>query len=328
MRPRRPLRFSVALLVALAAPVGLAGPAGAQHAASTVEPDTVRVGDVFQVRFEFELPAGHQVALPDSLMHGEELERAGSIRLYEESLDDGGTRVTAVYPLSAWRPGEVALPRVSFEATGPEGSYKLEARPPRFVVRSVLPADAEEPLEARPPKDVIGPNRVLWPWLLAGLAALVTLAVLIVLWRNRQITERVLAPVPPPSPREAALAALDEVRTIGLLEAGEFKAFYSRTTDAIRGYLDATRDGWGAELTSSELLERMRGAVPAAAFDVLARLLDRADRVKFAKHRPTVDDAREDWARARDWILADTPVAEEATEPVTEPVTVAVEAAS
>lgn len=277
--------------------------AAAQRVGAALHPDTVRVGDVFSAAVRIEVPPGHTAILPDSLELDGDLERAGPVTRIDEPLEDGGTRVTASYPLSAWRPGQTELPPIAIEVAGPDSSYRIEARLPTLEVRSVLPADAEGPLTPRPPKDVLGPNYLLWPFLLAGLALLLALAALYLWWRRHRALAAPAEPaVPPPSPREYALAELDRVRAEGLLEARAFKPFYARTSDAVRRYLDALNDSWGSELTTSELVVRARGEMPVEALLRLTEFLEAADLVKFARYRPTPEEADAAWRLARDWV--------------------------
>src|SRR5690606_25732790 len=149
--------------------------------------------------------------------------------------------------------------------------------------------------EPRPPRDVLGSDRVLWPWLLALLLAMLALLALGI-WLVRRSRARGLAPVAPPlHPREAALAALDRARSLGLLEAGEFKVFYSMTTEAVRRYLASLDPAWGVEWTTHELLEVLRDAVETDDVAALRDVLNHADMVKFARRRPAVDEALADW---------------------------------
>lgn len=290
-------------LIVVLAVVHFAGAASAaaQEIRAAISPDTVRVGDVFRAAVRVELLPGHRAVFPDSLSLPPELESAGRRSETSEELPDGRLRVTAVYPLTAWRPGEAALPAAAVRIEGPDVAQVVHAALPTLSVRSVLPADTAG-IGSRPPKDVVGANRVVWPFLLATLALLVAAG--LVLWylgrRRRRAPEPAVEEVA--SPRERALAALDEAHGLGLVERGEFHAFYSRVAEAVRRYLDELNPAWGADLTTSEVVKRLDGAVEERWVSELARLLGAADLVKFARHRPTTADALAEWQAARGWV--------------------------
>lgn len=292
------LRAAFLAMLAVALPSG----ASAQRVATAVAPDTVYVGDVVRAAVRVELPPGHRAIFPDSLPLAGDVEAAGRVESWTDTLQDGTERLTMSYPVSAWRPGAVALPAVPIRIVGPEGETSLEARLPGFVVRSILPADAEK-IEPRGLKDVLGANRTWWPLLLALLVGSVAAAGGVWYWRTRR-GAKPLPVVPPIPPRERALAELDRARTMGLLEAGEFKAFYSIVTGAVRGFLESVEPDLGAEWTTTELLEKADRRLDSDSLERLGQLLRAADLVKFARREPRREDALGDWELARTWVLA------------------------
>lgn len=303
---RRTLHGRVARVVPIAvlAACLVPGVLGAQSIGAAVVPDTVRVGDVFRVAIRAVLPPGHGATFPDSLDLPDDVEMAGRRALHVDTLPDGGLTVTSVYPLSAWRPGAVELERVEVRIEGPVGAEGVEVALPRVTVASVLPDDAPG-LDPRPPKDVLGASRRLWPLLLLALLVGAVAMGGVVYWRSRRERPRpAVAETFAPAPRERTLAQLDEALELGLIEAGEYKAFYSRVTGALRGYLEALDAAWGAELTTTELTARTDAMLEAQAAEALRRLLRAGDMVKFAKREPTRDEARDDWAAARRWVAS------------------------
>lgn len=279
--------------------------AAAQEVGAAVWPDTVTVGDVFHAAIRVQLAPGQQVELPDSLPVYGHLENAGAAERRSERLSGGRTRVTATYPLVAWRPGPAAIPAVPVRVRGPTGIRDLEATPGALAVRSVLPADTSG-IQPRPAKDVIGPNWVVWPFLLLLLGLGLLIGGLAYWRRRRRGPPQPLQPVLPfVPPREAALAALDRAREAGLLEAGEFKRFYSLLSEALRHYLAALEPEWGADLTTTELRGRMRQVAGPEHDDgvtELARILVAADLVKFARQGTDAAQALAQWHEARNWV--------------------------
>ncbi|MFS8637460.1 MAG: hypothetical protein FWJ74_05195 [Gemmatimonadota bacterium] len=301
------MRARSAVLTFLLAALLIPGAAVAQESAPTaptvrtaVAPDTVLVGDVFRVAIRVELPPGYRATFPDSLPVSDPLEAAGRRAERVETLPDGGRRITAVYSMTAWRPGAVELPPASIRLSGPDGERVVEARLPGVSIRSVLPEDTAG-IQPRDLKDVLGGNRTWWPLLLALLVGAVAVGGL-VYWRRRgrEAPLPVYAAIPP---RERALAALDRARNSGLVEAGKFKTFYSLVTGAVRLYLEETDRSLGAELTTTELMERAERTMSPDVARTLGRLLASADLVKFARRRPSPEDALADWEAARGFVL-------------------------
>ncbi|HEX2094628.1 MAG TPA: hypothetical protein VHG28_19645 [Longimicrobiaceae bacterium] len=298
---RRAVSHALALLLA----GGTVLPVPAQEVATAASfsggsrPDTVTVGDRFLTILQVEAPPGARVELPPRPDNTVEVQSVGpGIR----RSDPSGRRYTVAFPLVAWRPG--ALPRPSARVTVryPEGSVRTLRVPLKIpYVRSVLPQDTSR-IHPRGPKDVIGPNRD--PRLIALLAALAALllATLVYLlvraWRRRG--RRV---APGHDPRARALAALDRARRLRLIETEEWKAFYTLTSEALRGYLGALSPRWGTDLTTWEIVEALgEDSVDMDAVERLGELLREADRVKFARGSSSAAEAERHWSEARRWV--------------------------
>jgi hypothetical protein len=287
----------------------------AQEVRTAVVPDSIHVGDVFRVAVRIFLPPGATVAFPDTLAVPENVEAAARVEVSVDTAADGRISHTAVYPLTAWRTGPVELPATRIPVTLARGESAVEATFPPIRISTLLPADTAE-LDPRPPRDVVGPNRLLWPFVLAAIALLALLVFGIRAWRRRRPrADHALSVLP----REAALAELDRIRKLGYLERNELKSFYTAVASVLRRYTAQLDPGWGAELTTTELWQSMQralagpAAVPAArqpgtAADEsneaveLYSMLGRADLVKFARARPAVIEAHDVWAEARRWV--------------------------
>ncbi|MEX0890628.1 MAG: hypothetical protein WEB88_00560 [Gemmatimonadota bacterium] len=291
MRARAPLLLVLAALAA--------APAAAQRSATALDPDSVTVGEVARVAVVVSRPSGVEAAFPDSLMLPPDVEMAGPRTLV---LDTTGERLaTAIYPVTAWRPGVLPLGSVTVAFSQPTGA-SLEVTLPTLVVLSVLPPDTAG-IEARPPKDVLGANRVWWPILLALLVLALLAALAWWLWRRRTVPEEIAAAphVPGMGPRAEALAALELAAQMPLEHRDQVKFFHARMTATLRRYAVAVDRRLGPELTTTELAARVGGA---PALEPLLALLRRADLVKFARRSTTAAEARAELERARAWVAA------------------------
>lgn len=137
-----------------------------------------------------------------------------------------------------------------------------------------------------------------WPWLLATL--LILLAGLLAWWLWRRRRPR---PLPaPPSPHELALHDLEALERESDLADREF---YYRLSALLRGYLEARFRLPALEMTTEELLPRLEAlAIPAESRQNTARLLRRADPVKYAGRAAPAAMRAQDLDTARALVLA------------------------
>jgi hypothetical protein len=298
----RRLVWPVAVWAALLA----AGPAYAQDARTAAVADTIRVGDVVPVAVRVVAEPGQRVAFPDTLPLGDDsAENAARVRVQVDTLDDGRIEATGVYAVTPWRVGEVTLPALEVPVvSGSERVRTVTASLPALEVASVLPADTAG-LEPKPAKGVIGRNWAWWPIILALLALLALIAA-IIWWLRRRRGAVDIPLVPAVSPRERALARLQEARDAGLVEGGRWKELYTRIAEAVREYVAALESAWGEDLTSTELAARVRREAGVQEAAGLAELLRAADQVKFARRVPDGETALAEWDAARRWVLAFT----------------------
>jgi hypothetical protein len=250
-----------------------------------VNPDTVLVGQPFNlfikvlapkgVRFEF--PPGPDTATQNGVRP---IELRG-----EKVVAMLGDTAVALYHLVAWDIGRQPLRfpdvRVTFEGQ--------ERRPPlggaSVFVKSVLPADTSLriPKPARPLIVLPVINWLLWLGLLAAAIAAVLLWWAWRRWRNR--------PQPPVDPYVRAQQEFARIEARHLLEDGQYAEYFTATVDVTRAYLVARVPGVRRSDTSSELLRAMRPS-DGAEMD-LARLLEQADLVKFARAEVSLAEARD-----------------------------------
>jgi hypothetical protein len=293
--PLRELR-AIAALTAVAA-VLAASPVLAQRVETGISRDTIRVGDPFRAVVRIELAPGTDLVLPDSLVSTEDVESAGTVRMRRDSAN-GVVSIAAAYPLTAWRPGPLPLPELNVTLKTPQGDRVQTIKLPDITVVSVLPADTTN-IQAKPPKDVLGGNRVWWPWILALILALALALALFWWWRRRRKARPEDVPLPMIMPRERALEELERIRKLGLVRAGDFKRHYTLVSEVLRKYMSTTEPKWSTDLTTDELAQRtleVSEAKPAIS------VLRQSDMVKFARSVPDAQTAERDLERTSDWI--------------------------
>jgi hypothetical protein len=308
MTPRVTLAVTVGAALA-AAVSGAPRPAAAQptspprvRSGVTVTPDTVTVGDPFEVRVRVAAPAGAVVTFPTSVDSGGPVALLDPPRERAARAPDGGVDVTATYRAAAWDVGArlpVGLGDVTVRVGGAERRVSLGTA--RVTVRSVLPADTAR----RAPKPLREPvpDAGLW-WLPLALAAAAALAlVLLLVWLARRAVASRRARRPADQAYGAALAAFDRLDRLGLVAAGEGGRHVALATEVLREYLAARLPAAGRALTSGELVVAL-APDPDVPGERLAAHLAAADLVKFAAVRVAPADAGAAGAEARGLVEA------------------------
>jgi hypothetical protein len=264
-----------------------------------VEPKTVTVGDRFVSGLAVSVPAGTRVEVQVPKDSADRWRVVG--RATATAADTAWTRYLVVAPMVAWAPGIPDTLRATLKLTAASGAVSTVPVVFRLpAVRSVLPADSSK-WRVRPPHDVWGPSR---DWRLAAALAVIALLLLaLIAWLAAKLIRRRRRRMVPATARQRALALLERARTSGFVEAGNWKAFYTLVSEALRGLAFALDARWSTDLTSAELLEEMRadGVDPEHA-DTLEQLLYVSDMAKFARHGRDSDDARRDLDAARQWV--------------------------
>ena len=237
-----------------------------------VLPETVTVGQPFDVRLRAIPPRGRQAiapAVPDTGGLVEPLDPAAVTRR--------GDTLNVRYRLIAWQPGVLTIPfgPVLMRRDSSEISVPVDVR---VVVASVLPADSSD----RIPKE---PRELFpvvthwwdrwWQWALGLIAGLATIYVLY-RWRTR-------VPKPKPvveSPLVRAEAAFARLEARQLPSAGEGGRHVALAAEIVRQYLADIETSLALSLTNAELL-RAVGPIGGIPDKQLAQLLHDVDATRF-----------------------------------------------
>jgi len=294
----RLLAIAVLALAAQAAPQSRSG----IDVQATIAPDSVRVGEVLTLTVSVSgVSDDAEVSFP-------ELPDTGTVTALGPPQVLGDTPPglrTARYRLAAWDVGDLILPEADVRIV--TAVAELAVPMPELSVRvsSMIPIDANpDTLAWQPPADVMGGNWSMRDKLaVTGLLLALLIGTLVAVRRGG-----IVSPVPVPAgtpPRERALAALARLQEAQLAEVGEFKGYYSALSQIVREFLADNDARWGLDLTTPELVAAV-GGQKLEPDDVLAlgQLLVGADLVKFARSRPTLDEAAASMESARRWVEA------------------------
>lgn len=159
---------------------------------------------------------------------------------------------------------------------------------------STIPVNADKPDEFNDIKAVWKPPFVwadYYPIIYGVLLGLFLLCVIIYIikrLRNRKSLLPFAEPeVPKLPPYEQAIKELDELKGQKLWQQGLNKEYYTSLTETLRRYIDERFGVNAMELTSTEILNLLRGVPEVkSVYDKLQQILQLADFVKFAKIHP------------------------------------------
>lgn len=335
-------RTVVAWAVLAGLPALGGSPAGAQAPPAVrdvvLSADTVEIGDRVDLRFMLVVPDDAVAFIPDSLPSAP----VESVRPVEWSVVDtvgGAIRLSVAYPLIVFETGSGRTPELDvFVAPAEEsvaaglsapgervGSWSSFREAPSVVpsarllpvpsrdlhVASVLALDdLTTQITPRPPADVSGGSR---DWASTTLIALfgVLLTGLVTISAREWVEARGTVPAPPPpSSRQRALNALDELAARGLHRQGHVRELYAAWSDIVRRYVEGFAEEWGPAWTSTELIADLQGrrrglAVERAlSAEAVSREMRTAEEVKFGGLRPDAETAHAHLQRVRDWIAS------------------------
>lgn len=136
-------------------------------------------------------------------------------------------------------------------------------------------------------KDFLG---LLWiPLIILLLLAIVGTIIYLIIRKNKKGYFFTPPPVLPAHVR--AMKSLDKIKTEKLWQQERHKEFYTQLTDVLRRYIHERYGVNSLEMTSGEILNIIRTkAEEDSIYENLKQVLTVADLVKFAKHKPFIDE--------------------------------------
>jgi hypothetical protein len=271
-----------------------APPAAAVQLSGRIDHIAVTVGDPVVLTWTLHRPANTEVVSFDADRALSSLTVLNQVEGEPKKLPDGSVEETHTLTVAAYATGRQEVPAVKVvtkDVTGHEET--VSSAPMSFDVASVLKEGETTPADLKHP--IAMAERLVWPWVLIGLALVA--AVLYLWWRQRSRRPRAALPAVPPTPprpeHEIAYEELQQLLASGRLERGETKAFYIELAEILRRYLGRRFGIDTFERTTFEILEALRGArLGANAATLAAQGLGSCDLVKFAKYVPDRDETR------------------------------------
>ena len=248
-----------------------------------VRPDSVTVGDPFEVVVRVRAPKDAVIEFPQTPDSGAAVEALDPVQVTSFP-DTSATERTARYRVTAWDVGELPIHFDDIIVREAIGIRRLRLSNIAVTVTSVLPADSVQRVP-KPPRGIFSFGPPWWIWLLLALVLLALLALARWLWRRRRRRAR-----PPVEPFDSAEREFARIAALGLVQAGEKGLHVVLMVEVLRTYLGQVVPGASVSLTSVELLGAVRGT-SLVPFTRLAALLGEADVAKFAGRAIRADRA-------------------------------------
>ncbi len=325
-----------------AEPASAAATAGPVRVGATVDKRVIAIGDTVSLNLDIEWESGVEVrpvAAREKL--GEFIVRdvrEGAVRAEGE----GFTRRVSLL-LTIFEVGEHAVPPVPVLFTDADGRPgRVETAPVDITVESVLPEEAGEIRDIKPPLSVARRWKeiILSYALLVGLAGAAATSVLVSVKKKsemealaRKIWDRVTGPVralvawlltafglkkkPVPEtydieiaglgmdPGLAAMQELARVDALGLVGQGLIKDLYTLVSEVLRRYIERKYGVLAMELPTTFIMKAIAGrGLMSGCYDGVREVLQECDLVKFARYVPPDEEAGGLTSRAREIVRA------------------------
>lgn len=204
---------------------------------------------------------------------------------------DGRMEVSRAYTLTSFDERVYAIPALNVKVDG----KNYHGNPLALKVITV-PVDTVHPNQFYPPKDVQDNpfswgewNMLFWMSVLVLLLCGAMYYLFLRLKHNKPIIAhfRVVKKVPA---HEKALSQINDIKQHRSESQESQKEYYTQLTNTLREYIKS-RFGFNAmEMTSGEIIDRLRSAGDQVMIDELRNLFNTADLVKFAKYETLINE--------------------------------------
>ena len=310
------LFLALALLLAWGAAAAQEVPKVSAH----VEPDSILIGDRFDLVIDVEKDLVQVVEFPEFEDREGKIEIVESLPVDTLERDGRQLKLRKRYRLAAFDEGRYNLGTASVLYADKNIIDTLTTRDSLYLEVTTFQIDST----SQSIYDLKGqrtlPFRLaeIRTYLLWGAVALLLLAAglyALVRWlrsRGKRLGD-LFKPAPPLPPHVAAIRALEALHNQKLWQNNRHKQYYSGLTDILRTYI-AARWGIGAmEMTSDEIIAAMRPVeLPDKARMDLTAILRNGDLVKFAKATPPAEENEADYLKAY-YFVEETKLVEENT---------------
>ena len=272
-------------------------PLHAQEVKVEANTKNIKIGEQIEYKISVQAPADAVVVFPDGQTFGAlEMVKTSSIDTLKET---GKFRLEKAYYLTQFDEGKYTIPQQKINISNKDfytDSLLIE-------VHTIAVDTLKQPLyDIKPIAEVASPSSFrLWLWIVLGLVVLLfsATALYFFIFRKKKLSaeeERKKLP-----PFERAIQDLKDLQNSKYLIESQHKAYYTRLTDIVKEYLEDEVHILAKESTTDELLAKVTTLQQTGKLHLseetinnLKRVLQNADLVKFAKSKPSDNNAEYD----------------------------------
>ncbi len=306
---RRKLTFFLVLNICLLTVKAFG--AGGVTVSSAIDKNKALIGE--NIRYTLTVSRKKEISLQMPAL-GEHLGNF-EVRDYNTSSEEEDEKIIEkyVYTICSFDIGKIEIP--SFPIKYKLGKEKEREILTEKIVIEIVPSKSEEM------KDIIGIKKPMektfdWKGPMHFLLILLITALTCLIaffgykyFKNKQkqgVNDSVETPM---TSEEWVFAIITKLENSDMLEDGRIKEYYDILGDAIRKFFEKYYSVELMELTTSEVLQKLRGIIKhnAKLKDVFPAFLNDCDMVKFADYKPSPTELKEITTRAREVIRAVIP---------------------
>ena len=281
---------------------------------ASIDSTMLMLGDQTAMHLSVTHDANEQVQLPTyGTLLQDGIEIVDRSKVDTTTLPDGRVQLTQDLMLTSFKDSLFAIEPLV--AVSGEDSFRADP----MALNVIQPFEIDSTLAITDIKDI--EKAPIWWW---GIIRWILLAVLVFglidlgfwLWKKYdQLHKPAEAPVDPELLRpadEVALEKLDEIKAQKIWKDGKVKEYQTELTDVVREYIGRRFDVQSTEKTSDEtlrelkpiLMDKGQGTMDNGRelYERLAKMLQLADLVKFAKWRTTPDENESALMTAYDFV--------------------------
>lgn len=269
----------------------------AQEVKVATSTKNIKIGEQIEYKISVQTPADAVVVFPEGQTFGAlEMVKTNPTDTLKEK---GKFRLEKAYYLTQFDEGKYTIPQQKIQISHKDfytDSLLVE-------VHNVAVDTLKQPLyDAKPIVEVTSPSSShLWLWIVLGIVALLLTAAALYffVFRKKKLSaeeERKKLP-----PFERAIQDLKDLQNSKYLIESQHKAYYTRLTDIVKEYLEDEVHILAKESTTDELLAKINNLqktgklyLSTETINNLKRVLQNADLVKFAKSKPSDNNAEYD----------------------------------
>ncbi|MBS1271402.1 MAG: hypothetical protein MAGBODY4_00533 [Candidatus Marinimicrobia bacterium] len=248
------------------------------------------IGDVFHLSINAEHPKGYTLNAPTDVQNLEDF----SVR--DVKRKSGRTQSSVTYSLAVYDTGRYTIPSVNVQVVPPdtaEKPLKFSSEPISITILSMVPPDAQGLKDIKPLMDL--PAEIPWLWISIGAILLIFVLLAVWWWLHRRGAE----PEPEMTPAERRQSAheraykrLRKIEKAEYPEKGAMKQHFSEISETIRAYFEDRFFIPALEMTSTEVIRAFpEHRIEPDISEEMTDLLTTSDLVKFAKYKPSLEEA-------------------------------------